>query len=81
MAFSGTSVPGKAFSFVDMATTGKDVSFSTVIEVIRALGQFQSLEVMLPESDPVEIERMVQLASDALYSCGDMYVFLRRCTS
>lgn len=66
---------------MDMAIIGKDVSFSTVIEVLCALGQFQSLEVMLAESDSVEIERMVQLASDALYSCGDMYVFLRRCTS
>lgn len=29
--------------------TGKDVSFSTVIEVLRALGQLQSLELMIPE--------------------------------
>ena len=28
---------------------GKDVSFSTVIEVLRELGQLQSLEVMIPE--------------------------------
>lgn len=28
---------------------GKDVSFSTVIDVLRALGQLQSLEVMIPE--------------------------------
>ena len=29
--------------------TGKDVSFSTIIEVLRALGQLQSLELMIPE--------------------------------
>lgn len=29
--------------------TGKDVSFSTLIEVLRALGQLQSLEWMIPE--------------------------------
>ena len=29
--------------------TGKDVSFSTVVEVLRALGQLQSLELMIPE--------------------------------
>ena len=29
--------------------TGKDVSFSTIIEVLRALGQLQSLEMMIPE--------------------------------
>jgi transcriptional regulator with XRE-family HTH domain len=28
---------------------GKDVSFSTVVEVLRALGQLQSLELMIPE--------------------------------
>ena len=28
---------------------GKDVSFSTIIEVLRALGQLQSLELMVPE--------------------------------
>ena len=32
--------------------TGKDVSFSTVIEVRRALGQLQSLELMIPEQGP-----------------------------
>lgn len=32
--------------------TGKDVSFSTVIEVLRALGQLQSLELMIPEQEP-----------------------------
>ncbi len=31
---------------------GKDVSFSTVIEVLRALGQLQSLEIMIPEQGP-----------------------------
>jgi len=29
--------------------TGKDVSFSTIIEVLRALGQLQSIELMIPE--------------------------------
>ena len=29
--------------------TGKDVSFSTVIDVLRALGQIQSLDIMIPE--------------------------------
>ena len=29
--------------------TGKDVSFSTVIEVLRALGLLQSLELAIPE--------------------------------
>ncbi len=29
--------------------TGKDVSFSTVIEVLRALGQLQSIELLIPE--------------------------------
>ncbi len=29
--------------------TGKDVSFSTVIEVLRVLGQLQSLDIMIPE--------------------------------
>ena len=29
--------------------TGKDVSFSTIIDVLRALGQLQSLELMIPE--------------------------------
>ncbi len=29
--------------------TGKDVSFSTLIEVLRALGQVQNLELMIPE--------------------------------
>lgn len=28
---------------------GKDVSFSTIIEVLRALGQLQSMELMIPE--------------------------------
>ena len=28
--------------------TGKDVSFSTIIEVLRALGQLQRLELMIP---------------------------------
>ena len=32
--------------------TGKDVSFSTVIDVLRALGQLQSLEIMIPEPGP-----------------------------
>lgn len=32
--------------------TGKDVSFSTVIDVLRALGQLQSLEIMIPEQGP-----------------------------
>ena len=32
--------------------TGKDVSFSTVIEVLRALGQLQNLELMIPEQGP-----------------------------
>lgn len=32
--------------------TGKDVSFSTVIEVLRELGQLRSLELMLPEQGP-----------------------------
>ena len=32
--------------------SGKDVSFSTVIEVLRALGQLQSLELMIPEQGP-----------------------------
>ena len=31
---------------------GKDVSFSTVIDVLRALGQLPSLEIMLPEQGP-----------------------------
>jgi len=30
----------------------KDVSFSTIIEVLRALGQLQSLELMIPEQGP-----------------------------
>ena len=29
--------------------TGKDVSFSSLIDVLRALGLLQSLEVMIPE--------------------------------
>ena len=33
-------------------TAVKDVSFSTVIEVLRALGQLQSLELMIPEQGP-----------------------------
>lgn len=32
--------------------TGKDVSFSTVVEVLRALGMLQSLELMIPEQRP-----------------------------
>ena len=32
--------------------TGKDVSFSTIIEVLRVLGQLQSLELMIPEPGP-----------------------------
>lgn len=32
--------------------TGKDVSFSTIVEVLRALGQLQSLELMIPEQGP-----------------------------
>ena len=39
---------------------GKDVSFSTVIDVLRALGQLQSLELMVPEQGlrPSEIVAM-----------------------
>ena len=39
---------------------GKDVSFSTVIDVLRALGQLQSLELMVPEQGlrPSEIMAM-----------------------
>ena len=33
--------------------TGKDVSFSTVVEVLRALGLLQSLELMIPEQGPL----------------------------
>ena len=32
--------------------TGKDVSFSTVIDVLRALGQLQNLDIMIPEQGP-----------------------------
>lgn len=32
--------------------TGNDVSFSTIIEVLRALGQVQSLELIVPEQRP-----------------------------
>ena len=32
--------------------TGRDVSFSTVIDVLRALGQLSSLEIMIPEQGP-----------------------------
>ena len=32
--------------------TGRDVSFSTVIAVLRALGMLQSLETMIPEQGP-----------------------------
>lgn len=31
---------------------GKDVAFSTVIEVLRALGQLQPLELLVPEQGP-----------------------------
>ena len=30
---------------------GNDVSFSTIIEVLRALGRLQSLEIMIPEQE------------------------------
>jgi len=32
--------------------TGKDISFSTIINVLRVLGQLQSLELMIPEQGP-----------------------------
>lgn len=32
--------------------TGKDVSFSTVINVLRALGQLQNLDFFIPEQGP-----------------------------
>ena len=32
--------------------SGKDVSFSTVINILRVLGQLQSLELMIPEQGP-----------------------------
>ena len=32
--------------------TGKDVSFSTVIDVLRALRQLQNLDIMIPEQGP-----------------------------
>ena len=32
--------------------TGKDISFSTVIDVFRALGQLQNLDIMIPEQGP-----------------------------
>ena len=32
--------------------TGKDVSFATVVEVLRALGRLQSLDLMIPEPGP-----------------------------
>ncbi len=32
--------------------TGKDVSFSTIIDVLRALGRLQSLEIMIPDQGP-----------------------------
>jgi len=31
---------------------GNDVSFSTVIDVLRALGQLQNLDIMIPEQGP-----------------------------
>ena len=31
---------------------GKDVSFSTVIDVLRALGQLQNLDIIIPERGP-----------------------------
>ena len=39
---------------------GKDVSFSTVISVLRALGQLQNLELMIPEQSirPSQIAAM-----------------------
>ena len=32
--------------------TGKDVNFSSIIDVLRALGFLQNLEVMIPEQGP-----------------------------
>ncbi len=64
---------------------GKDVSFSTVIDVLRALGQLQSLELMVPEQGlrPSEIVAMgkpreragrkvtYKINSDATWKWGD----------
>ena len=40
--------------------TGKDISFSTVIDVLRTLGQLQRIELMLPEQTirPSQIVRL-----------------------
>jgi transcriptional regulator with XRE-family HTH domain len=38
--------------------TGKDVSFSTVVEVLRALGQLQSLELMIRSKDRVPVRSL-----------------------
>lgn len=39
---------------------GKDAAFSTVIEVLRALGMLQSMELMLPEQ-PVRPSQLARL--------------------
>ena len=40
---------GLSIGTISNLETGKDVSFSTVIEALRFLGQLQSLEMMIPD--------------------------------
>lgn len=35
---------------ISNAENGKDVSFSTIIDILRAMGKLQSLDVILPET-------------------------------
>ena len=51
---------GLSLRTISNLETGKDVSFSTVIEVLRALGQLQSLEMMIPE-EPLRPSQIVKL--------------------
>ncbi len=41
---------GLSLKTVSNLENGKDVSFSTVIDVLRAMGNLQSLDVVLPEN-------------------------------
>ena len=50
--------------------SGKDVSFSTVIEVLRALGQLQSLELMIPEQGPRPRKTTRTGAQKGQHSCA-----------
>ena len=51
---------GLSLRTISNVETGKDVTFSAVIEVLRAMGQLQNLEIMLPEPG-IRPSQIVQL--------------------